>query len=248
MRRTLLGGGMLLAIAAGILAVAVAAAQTASPTPSPSVTGSPDSLRGAYKEELAKQLGISVDQLNTALTNTDLALIDKAVEDGKITQSEADKLKENVNNDTNLWPFPMFRKGVEHRLKAGLIDEAAKVLGVDQSVITNGLKDGKSLADIANANGMSTDDFKAKLLDQVKTNLDAKVTSGDITQDQADNLYNRLSNNIDDIVTHTPGDFGGPHGDFRFGPGHGGHDGPPSWFGGPDQDGSSSDGGTSTTF
>jgi polyhydroxyalkanoate synthesis regulator phasin len=239
---------MLLAIAAGILAVAVAAAQTASPTPSPSVDGSPGSLRDAYKEELASQLGISLEELNTALTNTDLALIDQAVEDGRLTEAEAEKLKSHVNDDTNLWPFPPFRKGIEHRLKAGFITEAAEVLGVDQSVITDGLKDGKTLAEIANENGMSAEDFKAALLEQVKSDLDAKVAAGDITQEQADNLYDRLTNNIDEIVNHEPDDFPGPRRDFHFGPRHGNPGGLPFWFGGPGEPEQSEDTDTTTTF
>jgi polyhydroxyalkanoate synthesis regulator phasin len=235
---------MLLAIGAAIMAVAVAAAQTASPTPEPTVKDSPANLAERYKEELASQLGISVDDLNTALTNTDVALIDQAVADGKLTQSEADKLKANIDDDNNLFPFPGIRKHVEMRLKYGLIEESASVLGVDESVITDGLKDGKTLAEIANDNGMSTDDFKAKLLAEVKSDLDTKVSNGDITQTQADRIYDGLSNNIDDIVNHVPGDHPG----FRFG-------GPGRWFGGPDANGNApgdtpepSDSGTGTIF
>ena len=254
MRRTLLGGGMLLAIAAGIMAIAVAAAQTSSPTPEPTATGTPANLADRFKTELASQLGISVDQLNTALNNTDAALIDQAVADGKLTQSEADKLKAGITNDNNLRPFRGVRKGVEHRLKVAFVDEAAKVLGVDSTVITDGLKNGDTLAKIANDHGMSTQDFETKVLAQSKTDLDTKVSNGDITQAQADKLYEHLSNNIDDIVNHTPGDH-------RYGPGpgrfpFGGRGGPGFWFGGPDENGndngsptpSSTDGGNPTIF
>jgi polyhydroxyalkanoate synthesis regulator phasin len=222
---------MLLAIVAGILAVAVAAAQTSSPTPS--ATGTPSSLADRFKEGLASQLGISVDELNTALTNTQNSLIDQAVADGKLTQTEANKLKSHINDDNNLFPFRGVRQHVAQNLKVAFVDEAAKVLGVDPSVITDGLKNGDSLATIANNNGMSTDDFKTKLLAQVKTDLDAKVTSGDITQDQADKLYDGLNNNIDNILNHTPGEYGRPF--FGGGPHFGGR-GPGFWFGGPDKD------------
>lgn len=236
MRRFLLGGGVLLAVAAGILAVAVAAAQTASPTPS--ATGSPSDLADRFKEELASQLGVSVDELNTALNNTQTALIDQAVADGKLTQKEADALKERISDDNNLFPFRGLRKGIEHRLKVAFVEEAAKVLGVDESVITDGLQNGDTLAEIANDHGMSTDDFKTALLAQIKTDLDTKVSDGDITQTQADRLYDGISNNIDNIVNHEPGEYG--PGPFPF---RGPHRGPGFWFGGP---GAAPDDGSST--
>ena len=232
MRRTLLGGGIIAALVAGVLAVGLASAQTSSPTPNPTATGTPTTLADKFKTELANQLGISVDQLNSALNNTDSALIDQAVADGKLTQTEGDNLKSKIDDDHNLFPV---RGGlgprIEQRLKAGLVDEVAKVLNVDTSVVTDGLKNGDTLAKIANDHGMSTDDLKSALLAQTKTDLDAKVSSGDITQAQADKLYNGLSNNIDNIINHTPGDGG-----FGFFGGHGRG----FRFGGPDHDGSGS--------
>jgi hypothetical protein len=99
-------------------------------------------------------------------------------------------------------------------------------LGVDVSAVTEGLRSGDTLAEIANANGMETDAFETALLANVKATLDEKVADGDITQEQADNLYERLSNNIDEIVNHEPPDFPPP--DFRRFRGPGFFDGPGS--------------------
>ena len=230
MRRTILGGGVLLAIVAGVLAVGLASAQTS--TPEPAATGSPENLASRFKEELATQLGISVDELNTALDDTQFALIDQAVEDGKLTETEAEKLRARVEEGHNLLPFGGARDRIEHRLKVGLVEAAASVLDVDGSVIKEGVQNGDTLAEIANANGMSTDEFKTALLAEVKSTLDTKVANGDITQEQADKLFERLSTNIDDIVNHEPGEYGPPpfprpgHGPrFRFnGPGANGED------------------------
>lgn len=230
MRRTILGGGILLAMVAGVLAVGLASAQTS--TPEPTVTDTPEKLGDRFKEELASQLGISVDELNTALDDTQFALIDQAVADGKLTESEAEKLKARVEEGHNLFPFGGVRHRIEHHVKVELVEATAAVLGVDVSVVKDGLQNGDTLAEIANANGMSTDEFKTALLAEVKSTLDTKVADGDITQEQADNLYERLSTNIDDIVNHEPGEYGPPpfprpgHGPrFRFnGPGANGED------------------------
>lgn len=235
MRKTLLGLGVLSAILAGVLAVGLASAQTS--TPEPSATGTPENLATRFKEGLAGHLGISVDELNAALDATQYDLIDQAVADGKITEAEAERLKENVDAGHNLLPFAGARGRIAHGVKIELVQSTADVLGVDVSVVTDSLKNGDSLADIANANGMDTADFETALLADIKSKLDEKVSNGDITQEQADRLYDCLSENIDDIVNHTRGDFGGG---FFGGPGRGhgpGFDGPRFWFGGPQGEG-----------
>jgi hypothetical protein len=225
MKRTLLAGGIIAALVAGVLAVGLASAQTE--TPEPTVTGDPERLGDRFKEELASQLGISVDQLNTALDNTQFALIDEAVADGKLTESEAERLKERVEEGHNLFPIGGARPFIRHHVKMELVEATAEVLGIEVSDVRDGIADGQTLAEIANANGMDTDAFKTALLANVKATLDEKVASEDITQDQADALYERLSNNIDDIINHEPPDFPGD------GPFPGRPHGPRFWQDGP---------------
>jgi hypothetical protein len=81
------------------------------------------------------------------------------------------------------------------------------------------LKDGKSLADVAAAQGINVDKLTADLLAQVKTQLDGLVSDGKLTQEQADSIYTQTESNIDQIVSDTSG-FGGPCGP-RGGPGPG---------------------------
>jgi hypothetical protein len=97
------------------------------------------------------------------------------------------------------------------------------------------LQDGNSLAEVAEAQGMSADDFKAALLNQVQAQLGELVAEGDLTQEQADEIFQRTEENIDSIVTGKgcPGGFGG----MRRGPGG---------FGGPGFGPFSGDGAEST--
>jgi hypothetical protein len=248
MKRAIIAGGLFAAIVIGALAVAVAGAQTSSPTATPdsSSTTTPattdDTLRTQFLTELAGRLGVSVDTLQADINDSQKALIDKAVTDGKLTQEQANDLKARIDNGDHVELGRLLgdhKKGIRG-VVSDIIGEAAKVLGIDKSDVTDGLKAGTSLNDIANAHNMSTADFQTALLAQAKTDLDAKVTAGDITQAQADEAYQKFSDNIDKITNGTRGDFGPGfgHGPGRGGPGR-------FWFGGPDDDandsGSSSD-------
>jgi polyhydroxyalkanoate synthesis regulator phasin len=235
MKKAIIAGGIFAVIVIGALAVAVAGAQTNTPaaTPAPSSTTSPatgnDTLRQQFLQDLASRLGVSVDTLQGDIRDSEKALIDKGVADGKITQDQANDLKTRIDKGENVHLGMILgnhRKGIRGVVN-DIIGEAAKVLGLQKSDVTDGLKAGASLNDIANAHGTSTADFHTKLLAQVKSDLDARVASGEITQAQADQAYQKLSDNIDKITNGTRFNFPGLRHGFRGGP----------WFGGPNGNG-----------
>lgn len=245
MKRAIIAGGTFAAIVIGAMAVAVAGAQDTSPTatPVPSTTTKSDAdtqgkdtLRESFLNNLATRLGVTVDELKTDIKESEKALVDKALADGKISQQEADDAKARIDAGEHV-PFHfMFGDGPRHpfmRLAYNLVEETAKVLGVDESEVATSVRSGSSLEQIASDHGMNFDAFETALLAQVKTGLDAKVASGDITQARADEIYSKFSENINTIVTDTNTDPGPPFGPHRH---HGGR-GPGFWFGGPDDNG-----------
>ena len=185
MKRAIIAGGTFAAIVIGAMAVAVAGAQSSSPTatPVPSTTPAPgtdDSDKGEYKDfflnDLATRLGISVDELKGNIQASEKALVAKALEDGKITQSQADDLNARIDAGEKIYFRFAFGGGHPIRNAIGnIIDDAAKVLGIDSSEVKDGVKAGTSLQDIASAHGMSADAFKSALLAEVKSDLDAKL-------------------------------------------------------------------------
>jgi hypothetical protein len=79
-------------------------------------------------------------------------------------------------------------------------EAAAEVLGISEDDLATGLRDGQSLAQIAAAQGMSVEDFRAALLENVTADLQAKLDAGDITQAQFDDKVAELNANIDEII------------------------------------------------
>lgn len=221
MKKFLLAGGVLAALVVGIIAVAGAGAQEDTTEARPV---------DHYLELLAGNLGISVDELTGALTQSQIDLINEKVADGTITQEDADAIIERVQSGEGRL-FPPFIGGRHggpggpcHRLVANVVENAAGVLGMDVDALKAELQDGNSLADVATAQGMDVEQFKTDLLAAIGSDLDAKVADGTITQEQADDILAKVTESIDRIVEHVPGDgppegfgddrpFGGP----RFG-------------------------------
>src|SRR5437867_2375090 len=61
------------------------------------------------------------------------------------------------------------------------------------------------VAQVADAHGMSVEDFKAGLIDKVTADLQAKLDAGNITQAQFDARVADLNANIDEIVNRQGG-------------------------------------------
>ncbi len=161
---------------------------------------------GSILAKVADKLGVSEEELQTAFDEARDETIDEKVAEGLITEEQAERLRERG------FPFAGGRKGQG----CGQVkDAAAEVLGMTRKELKDELKDGNSLAEVAEAQGMSVEDFEAALLDRVQAQLGELVADGDLTQEQADDIFQRIEENIDSILSgegrqhRRPGGFGG---------------------------------------
>jgi hypothetical protein len=86
---------------------------------------------------------------------------------------------------------------------------AAGAIGISEADLTTALQSGKSLADVATANGVDPQKVIDALVADAQAKLAERVASGDITQAQADEIGAGLVQHITDLVNHTGGP-GGP--------------------------------------
>lgn len=111
-----------------------------------------------------------------------------------------------------------------------LADVVAKLTDMTVEEVRAQRADGKSLADVAATKDVSAEKLVESALDVRKTVLDAKVTDGTISQDQADAALDRMKDRLTDRVTSTDascdgtGDGAG-NGGGRKGAGNGGGNG-----------------------
>ena len=113
---------------------------------------------GTNNQDLANALGIMVDDLQSAFQKANQAAIDQALQNGLITQAQADQLK----NNGAAFPF------------GGRWDGWMAQNGIDFNAL------------LADALGITTEKLQAAYQQAFETRIDQAVTDGKLSQDQAD--------------------------------------------------------------
>ena len=143
------------------------------------------------------------------------------VDDGTITQDQADKVIAALVAARPLGGPDGGPMGGGHRRHGGLIgqglDIVATTLGITTDEVRTALQSGQTIADLAVSKGKTAQDVIDAIVAEATTKINGKVTAGDMTQAQADQLIAGLTTGITAFVNGTP-----PVGMPGFGPGFGG--------------------------
>ena len=184
--------------------------------------GSPAAQNEAIAADAAGQLGVSTPALTAAIKKAMVDQIEAQVTAGALTKSQAAAIEARLAKaDAPLFALgggPGDRGGFGHGHGGpggGMsLDAAATYIGISASDLRTQLTAGKTLAAIAVANGKTTDGLKAALTTAAKSDLDAAVKAGKLTQAQEDtivaDLPARLDHEINEAHTGGPGGLGGP--------------------------------------
>jgi polyhydroxyalkanoate synthesis regulator phasin len=197
-------------IAVAVAALAVAGGGGAAIAASQGSSASP----AAFFDSLAEHLGITTEELEDAAKAAATDQVDAALEEGRITQEEAERLKERIQEGDAPFLFgPALFGGHHHHgwpLRGMKVDAAAEYLGLTGAQLRNRLEEGQSLADIARAEGKSVDGLKQALVDEARQRLDEAVEEGELTRERADEMLERLRERIDELVERSFDDFRPP--------------------------------------
>lgn len=161
-----------------------------------------DSKRTAFRDAVAAKLGITPAQLHAAITAAAIDRIDAAVASGKLSAEKAAKLKQALADGK----LGKLRFGLhKHKLtlakrSAALFRTAAEYVGLDLPALKAELKQGKSLADVAAAQGKSADGLVATLLEKVSDRLDTAVDRGRISDARKQELLAKAKEQLEKLV------------------------------------------------
>ena len=156
----------------------------------------------AVLDDAAKRLDVTPEKLRDALSAAQDAQLDQAVKGGKLTQKQADAIKERRKQSGRVLGgpfggprgFPGHGPGFGPHVGArgAVFLDLPKALGITRAQLFEQFRDGKSVAEIAKAQGKSLDDVRAALKADAKRRADEAVKDGDLTQGQADQLLSHL--------------------------------------------------------
>lgn len=204
----------------GSVLAAPGGTNTSDPVLAADPSGDPAAYCQTFLDTFASELGVSADDLAPAAKAAAIAAVNAAVDAGDLTQTQADAAIERINAwdgegcgliGWRLGHFGQHPARVE--FMQGMFAAAADTLNMTTAELRDALADA-NLQEVADAQNVSYDDVVAAALGSAKTDLDAAVTAGTITQDKADAIYSRLETWLND---GGPGNFG-DHPFFR-GPG-----------------------------
>jgi hypothetical protein len=100
----------------------------------------------------------------------------------------------------------------------GLFDAAVTYLQIDKQTLLQGLKSGRSLAQIAVAHGKTADGLVNAVSVAAQTQLDAKVAAGKLDAAREQTLLAKLRTTLGTLVTKSFGGNTGGHGSVTTGP------------------------------
>lgn len=212
--------GLVLALVIGVIAMA-------GPLSSIALAGGPaDGLPGQLHSPhalgplgtVADTLDMSVPELLFALytrydsiadlatarrTNPDVvvqALVDNLAEHlsyaDNLTQEQIDWILAQAERKATGFVYVEFPYGAA----IDFLQPAADSIGISVDELVNELQDGKTIAEVAEANGADPTDVEQAIIDHKATTLDGAVDVGLLTETQADILLDLFSSKVPDIV------------------------------------------------
>lgn len=169
-----------------------------------------------FEQNLATQLGVSTDKLESDFRTALGQTIDQAVADGKIDATMAASLKEKITNldfrDLMGMPLGMGIQADKNDpgssqafmdATSKAFDAAAQLLGITRDAFDKSLRDG-TLAATLTAKNVTAETLLDTMTSTLRTELDKAVASGTLTQADSDVMYNAFKGKIGMILTETP--------------------------------------------
>ena len=197
-----LGG---LAVAVGLVVIAGAVGHHSGIALAQTPGGGPRDP-GRYEQILAQKLGITVEKLREAQLAARDEMLAEAVKNGALTQEQADKIKNaRAAGGPGLFKgnLQVF-KGPRMAALRNVMGAAAEAIGITEQQLFEGLRAGKSIAEIADEHDVDRDDLEDDILDSLTEAIDQAQTDGKITAEQAARLKNGLTEHIDQVLDREP--------------------------------------------
>jgi polyhydroxyalkanoate synthesis regulator phasin len=176
----------------------------------------PFNFRERLHQAVADVLGITVEEYNAAVETAREQVLGEAVTEGLLTQDQADRMRERVEEGFGPGMGGMFHGGPRGGMFGpgnSFISVAADELGMTVPDLVSELQDGKTIADVAADKEVDPQVIVDAFAAQHTEWLNQAVADGRITQEQADQMLQQMSEEVQEHLTEPfPFEGGGPGG------------------------------------
>lgn len=179
----------------------------------------PAALTRALREgrtiaDLAEENEVDVQDVVDAIVASERERLEDAIDAGRLTERQtdaiADDLEERVTDLVNgdLAPFPL--PLLPHLgWWPAPIAFVADLIGIEPAELLAALADGRTIADVAQDNGVEVDAVVDAIVSELRDRLDDAVENGWLTQEEADERATALEERVRELVNRELG-FPGP--------------------------------------
>ncbi len=151
-----------------------------------------------YLQDLANRLGVSVSTLQQDKLAAAEDVLAQLVKDGKLTQNQANQIKQRLQSHQACTGRGFPGRGIAlQSLKqylTGVENQVAQGLHLTTAQLTADLQAGKSLSDIATAQGVSSSQLHTIVINAIQSAVNKAVSDGNLTQQQATTIMQYVQN------------------------------------------------------
>ncbi len=154
-------------------------------------------------QDLFEEAGLDYEAYLQQHAETQLACIDQALADGKITETQAERMITAVEKGLEEGtPFFLGHRFFKHagfqKLRFLSFDNVAESLGLTAAELKTALEDGQTLTEIAAEQGVNLDDLLSDWVEAQIADLTQAVENEKLTQAQADVLIEKMNQMLED--------------------------------------------------
>jgi hypothetical protein len=141
---------------------------------------------GVSLREVAAEMGLDDEEFRDMMEKVHAAALEKAVEEGLMTQEQADRLQDSLPpwgplTDADAPPRGALKEIMDH----ALLRAAAEALNIPTEELSSRLAEGERLGQVARAEGLDVEEWHAILVAARQAAAQAALEQGLITEEQA---------------------------------------------------------------
>ncbi len=221
MKKLVAGLGVAGLLVAGTASAAVAAgpggqggrghggARVAGQTAAATIGVSPEELRNQVRSgktvaQVSTEHGVDPANVVNAIVTALTQQIDQKAASGTVDAARAEQAKQKVPALANRFvnETKSHRRG--HRVLKDAVQAAAKEIGVSENDLKEALKDGKSIAQVAQDHNKSVDDVVDTVVKAATSDIDQALKDGKLDSQKADQIKQKLPDRAKQLVNREP--------------------------------------------